>query len=331
MKLLGSKSAFKFLKRGAAYSVSIFVLLVYFGFYITGCENDTYFASSTFLCDNSVQGVSCEEAPLSHEDRTGVNQRSSSQNLLEKQSAADMTDFSSGRLITIRSRLDKVNILFVIDNSSSMNKEQESIANQFDDFLDTLDDWDYHIAIITTDPDNLGNFISFPNGELFLSNPKKRRSVHKKNIRYFQRTVRRPVGAYPEEGIASLNRALEKRSQRDFFRPHSLFLVIIVSDDDEAGGPHLGKSLQSDNQPETFFEKVSDLYPYSVVTVHSIIFEPGDSKSSCPNGDAPGHVYASASRPSRSIMKRYGNISSVERPYRIYLRYKLQQSARSYS
>ena len=197
----------------------------------------------------------------------------------------------------------------MIDNSSSMNKEQESIANQFDNFLATLSNMDYHIAIITTDPKQLGNFVPFPNGSLWLSNPSKSGSVHSGNVRYFQRTVRRPVGGYPEEGIASLNRALEKKDQSDFFRPHSLLVAIIVSDDDEAGGPKHGKYHKTwDNKPTTFFQKVSDLYPYSLVTVHSIIFKPGDSKSDCPNGDAPGHVYASASHPSQAVMNDYGHI-----------------------
>ncbi len=54
--------------------------------------------------------------------------------------------------------LGKVDIIFVIDNSSSMAMEHRSLADQFDSFLSDLKNVDYHIAVITTDisrsPDN---------------------------------------------------------------------------------------------------------------------------------------------------------------------------------
>ena len=78
--------------------------------------------------------------------------------------------------------LGKVDILFVIDNSSSMAEEHRSLAKQFDKFLKHIKNADYNIAVITTDisqsPENPnrgayyqdGQFISI-NGQLFLSNP----------------------------------------------------------------------------------------------------------------------------------------------------------------
>ena len=278
MEFSESENIFKLSKREVTYSLTTcVVLLICFSFYIVGCESDAYFASSAFLCDNKVKGVSCED-PSSSQGGAGGNQGTSSQNLLSQQAPSVAADSNypgassqklllkagtkeAGRLITIRSKLDKVNILFVIDNSGSMDQEQQSIANQFDDFLNTLGDLDYNIAIITTDPASLGNFIPFPNGELWLSNPGKSRSVHNENVTYFQQTVRRPAGGAPEEGIASLNKALDKRSQYDFFRPHSLLVAIIVSDDDAAGGLNGGKPLQSVNQPETFLKKLMIYIP----------------------------------------------------------------------
>ena len=47
--------------------------------------------------------------------------------------------------------LGQVDILFVIDNSSSMAVEHRNIANQLRSFLQRIRDVDYHIAVITTD------------------------------------------------------------------------------------------------------------------------------------------------------------------------------------
>ena len=47
--------------------------------------------------------------------------------------------------------LGKLDILFVVDNSSSMAEEHRSLAQQFSSFLNDIKDVDYHIAVITTD------------------------------------------------------------------------------------------------------------------------------------------------------------------------------------
>ena len=56
----------------------------------------------------------------------------------------------------------KVDILFVIDNSKSMEMEQRVLARQFDSFLARFQKLDYHIAIITTDAHkDQGRFLKF--------------------------------------------------------------------------------------------------------------------------------------------------------------------------
>ena len=47
--------------------------------------------------------------------------------------------------------LGQVDIIFVIDNSSSMAIEHQSLAKQFNTFLNAIKNADYHIAVITTD------------------------------------------------------------------------------------------------------------------------------------------------------------------------------------
>ena len=216
--------------------------------------------------------------------------------------------------------LDRVNILFVIDNSASMEEERRSIADQFDSFLKDLVGFDYQIAIITTDVENNqgGKFILFSNGELFLSTIRGSQSLNEANAKVFKETIKKHfqnthnTGASDEQGIAALNMALDSRNQVAFFRPHSLLMIIIISDEDENSD---GSQLQAVNQPESFFNKVGQLYPYSSVVVHSIVYQSGDSGCPiCASSTARCHVrhegrtYIRASHPDQSIISGYGNV-----------------------
>ena len=313
---------FNFLNRRAKYSLIALislVFLIYSSLYVVGCESDAYFASSTFFCDKSVEGVSCEDAPAQSgaEVVPGGNQGSSSQNLLSQRSPvtaknskyplassqkllaqADAAD--SGRLITITSSMDKVDFLFVVDTSGSMNEELRSIAHQFDPFLDTIKDIDYHIAIMGASGHG-GVFEKFSNGERFLTNPKRSSSVHSNNVSLFQQRIQGGFSTGGEQGIAALSASLDKRNQYDFFRPHSLLVAIVLSDEEE-------NPLLPHGRPEAFFQKFSEAHEFSVVTIHSIIYKPGDTNSTCPNGATHGNNYVQASNPSRTIMETYGNI-----------------------
>ncbi len=81
-----------------------------------------------------------------------------------------------------RVNLGLIDVIFVVDNSSSMHEEHTSLAAQFEHFLNDIRYLDYHISIITTDisssPNNPvrgasyqdGKFISL-GGRSFLRNP----------------------------------------------------------------------------------------------------------------------------------------------------------------
>lgn len=266
--------------------LKIFFILILTSVFMIGCSNTTYFSSMDFVCNESVQGVSCK---------------------------GDQYSWT-----TIKTKLDKIKLWFCVDESSSMNDEHTRIKNQFDDLMNSTRKADVQVALIVASPDNLGNFIPFPNGDLWLSNPKKRISVHKQNVKYFQEIIQRPprpkVGehgeSHPEQCIASYNKALDIEKHKGFFEPHSLYYLIVVSDDDEAGATKQSQPLTTENYPETFFNKFNRLHPFSVVTANAIIFRPGDSQEDCPDGDEHGQIYADFAQPSRSILKKYGNILS---------------------
>ena len=279
----------------------LFLLLpscLYLVFMFVGCQGIDFYSLDSFDCsgEGNVEGLSCGESVTidSHSDK------------------------KVGPLHTIRTRLGQMNILFVVDNSGSMEEELASIANQFDPFLETIRKVDYRIAITTTDwINNQGWFLKFPNNRSFLDNPNRDHLIHSQNVRYFQQTIQRPAGDINDErGIYVLNQVLENSESDDFFRPHSLFVVIIVSDEDErsTGGRQWSHTtdppllLEEDDLPETFFRKVSAKNRYSTVTVHSIIVPPGDTSCVKQAGGVDGTIYAQASSPSSEILSKYGNI-----------------------
>lgn len=165
-------------------------------------------------------------------------------------------------------RVGDIDILFVNDNSGSMYVEQDKVAKRFQGFLNSLINYNYQIAMITTDisasPNNPpravnqngalqdGRFIAFPNGEKILANPSGDLMIHNQNIDGFKQTVRRPEtlvcdnagfnrDACPsgdERGVYALNMALDRAENSSFFRNTGHLAVIILSDEDERSRTH---------------------------------------------------------------------------------------------
>ncbi len=276
----------------------VFAFCVCLNFLFIGCQGTDFYSLASFDCseEGNVEGLSCGESIIDE----GVE-------------IENYKDSQLGPVNTIRTRLGRMDILFVVDNSVSMTEELASIANQFDPFLETIKKADYRIAITTTDwVNNQGRFLEFPNNRYFLDNPDGDSSVHNENVVHFQNTIQRPVGnTNDERGIYVLNQVLEHSENDDFFRPHSLLVVIIVSDEDERSTGGRGESplpLEQDDLPETFFRKVSRKHKYSIVTVHSIIVPPGDLACAKQASGVDGTIYAQASDPSAATLAQYGNI-----------------------
>ena len=100
--------------------------------------------------------------------------------------------------------LGKVDLIFVIDNSSSMHKEHVNLAGQAERFLNRVKNLPYRIAIITTDisssPKNSvkgdyqdGNFIPFAlSGRRFLENQNVGHPPSSQDVEDFKKTLVRP-------------------------------------------------------------------------------------------------------------------------------------------
>ena len=273
---------------------------------LAGCAEDEVitgriYEPGYFDCDQEGQPPCSHEKNISTTGTTGTT----------SSPPVNPTDFAQVEEIP----MNLLDIIFVIDNSNSMTEELASIATQFDSFLNRIQDIDYHIAIITTDINDGGDFLFFPNGESFLS---KSSGSHSQNVSYFQQIIQRSPGTNDDErGIYALNMALDQSAHSSFFRKHSTLMAIIVSDEDERSwggvmppGYTFGSvlPLESYDEPEMFFQKVrqqNDLYG---VTVHSIIVKPGDSSCQSQSGGAPGTIYAQASHPSQEILDRYSHV-----------------------
>lgn len=148
--------------------------------------------------------------------------------------------------LQIRGEQNAVDILFVIDNSSSMREEQQKIAQRFDRFIEQLTNINWRIAITTTDNYytnnwNNGGLDDFGQNQLFLTsamNPQEAQNL-------FSRKVRRTESGWDTEtGIYSVYRSIERtiNPKKDFdkeiakfYRNDSALAVVIVSDEDESG------------------------------------------------------------------------------------------------
>ena len=240
-----------------------------------------------------------------------------------------------------------VDIIFVVDNSRSMHVEQKNIADQFDEFLDSIEELDYRIALMTVDvsdsPNNRdrtyqdGYFIRFKNRRTYLSSGDSR-SQHEENIKMFKAAVQRPESIEcledgkedecpdDERAICALNKSLDISSQQDFFRKTAHLMVIILSDEDERSSEEYRKQqwdlnrvdyrLNACDDPRNFYSKVSQrIGLHTGISVHAIIIPPGDEDCLAEQSDALGQgyygeEYEKFAKPSGRILREYPYITS---------------------
>lgn len=161
-------------------------------------------------------------------------------------------------------------ILFVVDNSCSMQDEQENLARNFQDFISEIaGTGDYRIGIITTDVSSDGeeqeglSFTGYGNDAPYYtsmspdrtscrsagialscfrgSDPSKRIVSSEQNplaqIDTFSKNVKvGSCGSGTEAGLEAVSRALNRMNlgcNRGFMRDDANLVVVIVSDEDD--------------------------------------------------------------------------------------------------
>lgn len=196
---------------------------------------------------------------------------------------------------------NKADILIVIDNSGSMNKEQQNMAQRFATFIDQLNSLDWRIAIVTTDvrtnaDKRDGRFLKFDNtglgtsGDVFFIHSGMNREAAKNS---FANTIQRPAneGSGQEQGLAASLRAIQRSQDaasvtasapnRAFFRADAVLSTVVVTDANETNN----QGTQNQNRPQFWFDSVKALWPEKPFSFHSIIVRSGDTACKGMNGN----------------------------------------------
>lgn len=193
----------------------------------------------------------------------------------------------------------KVDILIVIDNSGSMEYEQQSMASRVRNMLAILRGLDYRIAVTTTDPSATrttngvrfygdGDLIPIVglNGQLWVDSNMNETSAQD----LLGRTLQRPeTGSGSEQGIRATYRFIEKATavgqSINFFRDGANFATLVISDEDESANTEK-------NDPAKLLELISTRFnSQKAYSWHSIVTKPGDTACRNTHGAAYGERY----------------------------------------
>jgi|GEM_PF-1140766 hypothetical protein len=188
---------------------------------------------------------------------------------------------------------NKVDVLFVIDNSASMQYEQKSMAARMSNFMKQIDGLDYKIAVTTTDPTNStygdGRFVKLAglSNQYVITPAMGLQSAQKVLGDTLQRSE---TGSASEQGIYVTYRAIERSvsstasANKDFFRDGASLAVVLISDEDE--------SAKADkNIPENLVALVKKTWSGKNFAFHSVITRSDDKICKQTYGATYGKVY----------------------------------------
>lgn len=155
---------------------------------------------------------------------------------------------------------DQVDILWVIDNSVSMQNEQESVALGAEDFIANLEatNMDFHLGVITTDVDR-----SNPTAGVLLGTP----PVLTKDTATYADAFRSRVaqgtrGSDQESGleaaVMTISAPLADGPNDGFLRVGAMLSIIILSDENDCSD---NGSLGAESSGEDCYTRVSELTP----------------------------------------------------------------------
>ncbi|MCB0377443.1 MAG: hypothetical protein KDD33_03035 [Bdellovibrionales bacterium] len=225
---------------------------------------------------------------------------------------------------------DKVDIIINVDNSGSMEYEQQSMAGRIASFMEKFQHLDYHIAITTTSPiggawhsglDYVdGKFVTLSDGSHCITKDKDSPAQAQQHLRenvvrdiYLEGSSSIPEGNGFEKGIFTTYRAFERStasgSNANCLRAGVPKHVILISDEDETMREddgtliNFGSDILHRSSGDNLRAYVASLYPDTIFTFHSIIVNPGTEEGRrCLDVNQGGHgrfvgtLYAALSR-----------------------------------
>lgn len=152
----------------------------------------------------------------------------------------------------------QVDILWVVDNSPSMEAEQQRVADGFTEFISGISDTqiDFHIGVITTDMD-----MSNPDRGVLIGSTPFLTNLDD-YVAEFQDRVKVGVdGSDKEKGLAaalySLTEPIISGPNYGFMREEAVTSIIFVSDEDDCSD---GEAL-SDEPGSACYDKSNELIP----------------------------------------------------------------------
>jgi hypothetical protein len=179
----------------------------------------------------------------------------------------------------------KVDILFVVDNSPSMAKEQKQLGERLQSFMKQVRNMDWQIAFTTTDvtsrkygiKGSLLELAGHPGQKVLTADFTDAEDV-------FYNTVQRPEGrrcflfgcpSSKEQPLKASILAMQKHDTDDaaFFRDDADLAIVVLSDEDEMSGG--GKRA---TKPEQVVEAFHSIFGNEKkLSVYGIVIQPKDN------------------------------------------------------
>jgi len=182
---------------------------------------------------------------------------------------------------------NKIDVLWVVDDSGSMSEEQTALTQNFASFIQIADmaNVDYQVGIVTTDTDSANR-----SGKLVGSGANKivRRNTAPSPGQVFTQNGNVGTnGSGEEKGLSAAKLALEPPirdvENAGFLRADARLAVVIVSDEEDYSAGTVGLYVD-------FFRNIKGFRNPQLVSLNAIVGDPG---SGCATAEA-GDRYADA-------------------------------------
>ncbi len=210
------------------------------------------------------------------------------------------------KTITLAETL-KADILFVVDNSVSMEDEQSNMSARFPLFIKNLMQINWRVGVITTDVDDEdysfsdGQLQEVQNGASYLDSKSTEAEAS------FSRVIqRRESGSPYEQGIYATYRFLErqKNSKESFMRTDASLNVVFLTDADET--PYENSNgvtiVQKRNKPDELVKYLRSHWPMKKFQFHSIVVNEGDADClSQSDNESYGIAYETLSKATNGV------------------------------
>ena len=198
-------------------------------------------------------------------------------------SETEFSSFGSGSLMQESfqqtRKVSDLDILIVVDNSTSMVEEQKKLAKRMKHFTSQLDEVNWQLAVTTTDTSNgpyglKGRLLPVPRENSYVL------SKHSPQLeRKFTGTiVREETGKMfggPSDDETPIKAALfsiqkSERETRQFFREKANLSILIITDEDENQFRGI--------EPDDLIQEFQQRWPNKLLSVFAVAIRPGDSK-----------------------------------------------------